>query len=643
MQPRRRHRGAARDVRRRRRQPGLDRRAVDGAARAGRARADPRPGQRRAGRRRGARRRAADVQPRRDLRRGRRDARRLAHDAASGSLDLGPAARVGVRPHRRGRARRWPTTPPATPTTTSRPTSTSSPTSCSPAPGWPTTRSRTGPGPATSAATTSSTGASTTTSASAAPPTPTAPAGGGGTCARPSATSPPCATAGRPRRPARRSTTTTRRVEGLQLALRTRDGVPARRARRRRARRPRRARRRPLGAHPPGPAAGQRGRRPPARRARPLTSATRRPAWPRAAGYRRDGAAGPARAATATGQSRRRPLLNGVVSAILPVRRTGVDGRAHATAVPPDGRSRPTWATPTRSPMPGCPRSRPRRTSPRRPSNGRANCVGPRRSDGIRTIFGRHHPTIALRRGDALVLVFRRGGLGRRWAPCRPVHSLTTSPAPPIGVGLTSLAPRTGWVASPHRSGEPRHRPAALVPDGHAVFSQALSDGSAFAVVHVVNLGRCAVCLRPALPVPQRRCPCRAAQSRNHAGVRLAALIVAVTVVGFVVAAVQLADRRRSVRGRLIGRVVAAGGLLPTAVGGAGSICATSTCTAMSPDRRSCGAPTPAARGIAFRHPHIGGHLWGQTSPTPCSSKSPTDRTRLTRHTRCSIPRARCR
>ena len=57
------------------------------------------------------------------------------------------AARLGLRAHRRGRARRSPPTRPAIPTTTCRPTSTSSPTSCSPPPGSPTTRSPTGRGP----------------------------------------------------------------------------------------------------------------------------------------------------------------------------------------------------------------------------------------------------------------------------------------------------------------------------------------------------------------------------------------------------------------------------------------------------------------------------------------------------------------
>ena len=55
-----------------------------------------------------------------------------------------------------------------------------------------------------------------------------------------------------------------RRIEGLQLALRTTDGVPARGPGRRRAPRPGRAHRRPLDAHPARPAAGQRGVGPPA-------------------------------------------------------------------------------------------------------------------------------------------------------------------------------------------------------------------------------------------------------------------------------------------------------------------------------------------------------------------------------------------
>ncbi len=97
---------------------------------------------------------------------------------------------------------------------------------CSPARAWPTTRSRTGPGPGTTAATTSSTGPRATTWGSAAPPTPTARAGAGGTSALPSATSRRCGpgrateAAGEDLDPERR------RIEGLQLALRTRAGVP---------------------------------------------------------------------------------------------------------------------------------------------------------------------------------------------------------------------------------------------------------------------------------------------------------------------------------------------------------------------------------------------------------------------------------
>ena len=71
VQPRRRHRGDVRDLRRRRRHPRVDRRAVDGAARARRAGPDARPGERRDRRRRRARRRLGDVQPRHHLRRGR--------------------------------------------------------------------------------------------------------------------------------------------------------------------------------------------------------------------------------------------------------------------------------------------------------------------------------------------------------------------------------------------------------------------------------------------------------------------------------------------------------------------------------------------------------------------------------------------
>ena len=93
--------------------------------------------------------------------------------------------------------------------------------------------------------------------------------------------------AARPRRPASRSTPRPARFEGLQLSLRTTAGVPARRPRRRRAARRRRAGRRPLGAHPPRPADGQRGRRPAAlsvaSRSRPDRRQARRQ-WPASVG-----------------------------------------------------------------------------------------------------------------------------------------------------------------------------------------------------------------------------------------------------------------------------------------------------------------------------------------------------------------------
>ena len=101
---------------------------------------------------------------------------------------------------------------------------------------WPTTRSATGRCPATSAATTSCTGSRATTAGSAAPPTATATVAAGGTCARPSGTSP----RSRRVRPTEAAGETlddeTRRVEGLQLALRMRDGVPAATSRCRRSR-----------------------------------------------------------------------------------------------------------------------------------------------------------------------------------------------------------------------------------------------------------------------------------------------------------------------------------------------------------------------------------------------------------------------
>ena len=97
------------------------------------------------------------------------------------------------------------------------------------APGWPGTRSRTGPGPATSAATTSSTGRWASTWRSAARPTPTATAAGSGTCARPSATSRRSRPAESPEAAGEQLDADDRRLEALQLAVRTRDGRAGRR------------------------------------------------------------------------------------------------------------------------------------------------------------------------------------------------------------------------------------------------------------------------------------------------------------------------------------------------------------------------------------------------------------------------------
>ena len=153
-----------RDVRRRRREPGQRRRAVDVVARARLARTATRSAQRRACRRRDPARSGCptfnlDViygaagESVADWRRHGRCDRRAR-----------PAARVGVRAHDRGRAHRWPTSPTATPTTTTRPTSTSSSTTrlVGRRPRR-TTRSRTGRGRATSAVTTCCTGVSRTT------------------------------------------------------------------------------------------------------------------------------------------------------------------------------------------------------------------------------------------------------------------------------------------------------------------------------------------------------------------------------------------------------------------------------------------------------------------------------------------------
>ena len=95
-----------------------------------------------------------------------------------------------------------------------------------PLPGWPTTRSATGRCPVTSAGTTCCTGSRATTAGSVQRRTRTATAAGGGTCARPSATSRPSRLASPTEAAGETLDAETRRVEGLQLALRMRDGVP---------------------------------------------------------------------------------------------------------------------------------------------------------------------------------------------------------------------------------------------------------------------------------------------------------------------------------------------------------------------------------------------------------------------------------
>ncbi len=104
----------------------------------------------------------ADVQPRRDLRRGGRVARRLAHD---GGVDPRPrpAARVGVRADDRGRHAARRAARPASRRRRPGRQVRARRRRRSPPPGSRTTRSRTGPAPGTSAGTTSCTGASRTT------------------------------------------------------------------------------------------------------------------------------------------------------------------------------------------------------------------------------------------------------------------------------------------------------------------------------------------------------------------------------------------------------------------------------------------------------------------------------------------------
>ena len=264
-----RHRRAARHLPRRRREPPLVRRAVDGRPRARRPSAAPTTGPTSSGRSSSAR----------------------AAGFTSFNLDLiyGGAGEIARRlaPHARRRARARPAPRVAPTPSPSRP---GTPLAADPdrhpddddqadkylarrpsgsaPPGSSGTRSRTGPGPATSAGTTSSTGRRATTRASAAPPTRTATAAGAGTCARPSATSTRSSGASPSRPPTSASTPTPAPLEALQLALRTR----ARRARRRRSTPttlagPRRAApraTRPRRPHRRRPAARQRGRAAPA-------------------------------------------------------------------------------------------------------------------------------------------------------------------------------------------------------------------------------------------------------------------------------------------------------------------------------------------------------------------------------------------
>ena len=147
------------------------------------------------------------LQPRPHLRRRRRDARRLVPHARRRHR-LRPAARLGLRAHRRGRhaAGRRPRSPsrrrrpgrqvPRRHRAARRRRATTG------------TRSPTGPSPATSAATTSSTGRWASTRASAARPTRTATAAASGTSAPPTATSTPSSGAPPSRRPTSASTTT---------------------------------------------------------------------------------------------------------------------------------------------------------------------------------------------------------------------------------------------------------------------------------------------------------------------------------------------------------------------------------------------------------------------------------------------------
>ena len=235
-------------------EPGEPRRAVDGAARA-RRRSGGTHDRRNVERavERGARRRHADVQPRPHLRRRRasRSTTGARRSRRSSALDPPHVSAYGA--HGRGRARRWPTQPDRHPDDDDQADKYELADDAA-------RRGRpgelrdlaTGRGPATSAGTTSCTGSRATTWASAAPRTRHR-VGRRWWNVRTPERYIDLVAAGEPTEAAGETLDEpTRRFEGLQLQLRMRDGVPARRARRRRPPRPGRTPRRPLGPHTSG-------------------------------------------------------------------------------------------------------------------------------------------------------------------------------------------------------------------------------------------------------------------------------------------------------------------------------------------------------------------------------------------------------